>query len=384
MGCAGFPTLLQRSSKRKHGGYYHATSVINFFVNECKVDESTFFYNWGYDPIENQSYMKKVYIDLGRYLSVEFSSGALSTREADNPNNLKPDYKGKIFKGFSDLQVYHVPQTAELAKTIVQQLTEFKLYPITESTLQMVCSGVNGFYTTSIRMKKPHIADLKLHYGDEFPKMHEELLEILQDKDSTGITFLHGPPGTGKSYYLRYLINEIKDKNLIYIPPDLVNDMTKPGFIPFLMAYPDSILIVEDAENIIQDRLASSLPNQAVANLLNVSDGLLSDALHQQIICTFNCDVKKIDSALVRDGRLVLDHKFDKLSAEKARLLCAKLGVPGEDIEQPISIAEIYTRKNGIVNDTTNDIENVDPTKKYKRPLKKRTEESDQPFGFYS
>ncbi len=72
-------------------------------------------------------------------------------------------------------------------------------------------------------MKKPHITDLKLHYGDEFPSIHEELLETLQEKDSTGITFLHGPPGTGKTYYLRYLINEIKDKNLIYVPPDLVN-----------------------------------------------------------------------------------------------------------------------------------------------------------------
>ena len=88
----------------------------------------------------------------------------------------------------------------------------------------MVChSAQRGFYTSMIRMKKPHISDLKLHYGDDFPEMHEDLLETLQEKDSTGITFLHGLPGTGKTYYLRYLINEIKDKSLIYVPPDLVN-----------------------------------------------------------------------------------------------------------------------------------------------------------------
>lgn len=184
------------------------------------------------------------------FFVVEFSNGALSTKDVDNPNNLKPDYKNTIFKGFSALQVnichellkshvndnldgniyllstqiFHVPQTAELGKTLIQRLSEFKLYPITSSTLQMVCSNAHhGFYTTSIRMKKPHITDLKLHYGADFPKIHSHLLEILQDKNSTGITFLHGPPGTGKTYYLRYLINEIKDKNLIYIPPDLVN-----------------------------------------------------------------------------------------------------------------------------------------------------------------
>jgi Cdc6-like AAA superfamily ATPase len=117
-----------------------------------------------------------------------------------------------------------VPQTAERARTLLQQLSKFKLFPMTSATLQMVChSDRLGFYTSSIRMKKPHITDLKLHYGDEFPSIHEELLETLQEKDSTGITFLHGPPGTGKTYYLRYLINEIKDKNLIYVPPDLVN-----------------------------------------------------------------------------------------------------------------------------------------------------------------
>lgn len=71
-------------------------------------------------------------------------------------------------------------------------------------------------------MKKPHIADLKLHYGDDFPDIHAELLEELQEKDSTGITLLHGLPGTGKTFYIRYLINEIKDKNIIYVPPDLV------------------------------------------------------------------------------------------------------------------------------------------------------------------
>ena len=71
-------------------------------------------------------------------------------------------------------------------------------------------------------MKKPHILDLSLHYGDDFPKLHEQLVKALQAKKSNGISFLHGPPGTGKTYYLRYLINEIKGKQLIYIPPDFV------------------------------------------------------------------------------------------------------------------------------------------------------------------
>ena len=160
--------------------------------------------------------------------------------------------------------------------------------------------------------------------------------------------------------------------------------MTKPGFLPFLMQHPNSILIVEDAENIVRDRKQGrSFPNQAVANLLNISDGLLGDAIHQQIICTFNYDVTGIDQALLRDGRLVAEHKFDKLSAEKARRLCMELAIPGngEDIHEPISLAEIYARKNNTVETTTNGEQTALKTK---RQSKKKEQQSDSFFGFYS
>ena len=124
--------------------------------------------------------------------------------------------------------------------------------------------------------------------------------------------------------------------------------MTKPGFLPFLMQHPNSILIIEDAENIIRDRTNDSyLPNQAVANLLNLSDGLLGDAMHQQIICTFNCDVQGLDPALMRDGRLVIEHKFDKLSPQNAKQICKQLEIPrnGEDIREPITFSGNLCKK---------------------------------------
>jgi hypothetical protein len=114
------------------------------------------------------------------------------------------------------------------------------------------------------------------------------------------------------------------------------------------MRHPNSILIVEDAENIIRDRKNDTpLPNQAVSNLLNLSDGLLGDAMQLHIICTFNCDVTGIDPALLREGRLVVEHKFDKLNVSNARRLCTVLGVPGDghDIQEPISISDIYARR---------------------------------------
>ena len=66
------------------------------------------------------------------------------------------------------------------------------------------------------------------------------------------------------------MIQEIKDKTLIYVPPDMAQEISSPGFLPFLMKYENAVLIIEDAENIIKDRNDTTTPSQAVANLLNL------------------------------------------------------------------------------------------------------------------
>ena len=59
----------------------------------------------------------------------------------------------------------------------------------------MVCANPNsGFYTSNIKIKQPIIKDFRLNYGDKFPSVHQKLVEQLCKPDSSGITFLHGPP----------------------------------------------------------------------------------------------------------------------------------------------------------------------------------------------
>ena len=80
--------------------------------------------------------------------------------------------------------------------------------------------------------------------------------------------------------------------------------------------------------------------DSSVSNLLNLSDGLLSDCLSVQIICTFNSSLNLIDSALMRKGRLIARYEFGKLSIEKSQLLSRHLGFE-TIITQPMTVAEI-------------------------------------------
>jgi len=80
-----------------------------------------------------------------------------------------------------------------------------------------------------------------------------------------------------------------------------------------------------------------------VSALLNIADGLLSDCLNIQIICSFNTDISKIDNALLRKGRLIARYEFKELSADKAQNLSNKLGF-GSTIKEPMLLADIYNQ----------------------------------------
>ena len=121
-----------------------------------------------------------------------------------------------------------------------------------------------------------------------------------------------------------------------------------PEFMDLLLDNPNSVLVIEDAENIIMERRYSS--HSSVSNLLNISDGLLSDCLNVQIICTFNSAIEMVDTALLRKGRLIARYEFGKLEPQKATALSKHLGVEKE-YHLPASLAEI-TNPGSVVHET--------------------------------
>ena len=151
---------------------------------------------------------------------------------------------------------------------------------------------------------------------------------------------LHTVAITGKTSYIRYLISTLR-KNVIFLPPNMAGDITNPGLISILIDNPNSIFVIEDAENIVVDREKDGL--SPVSALLNISDGLLSDCLNIQIICSFNTDISKVDSALMRKGRLIAKYEFKELEIEKAKMLSQKLGFK-TTFNSPMTLTAIYNQ----------------------------------------
>ena len=165
---------------------------------------------------------------------------------------------------------------------------------------------------------------------------YDKLVENL-NSDKIGLYLFHGTHGTGKTTFLRHLIRNI-NKRLIFVPPSLSSRISEPDMIPFFMRYPNSVIIIEDAENVIMERTGGG--DQGVSNLLNITDGIMGDCLKFQIICTFNTNRNNIDKALTRKGRLLNEFEFKGLKSDKADRLLESLGKDGRGLN--LRLSDIY------------------------------------------
>ncbi len=205
------------------------------------------------------------------------------------------------------------------------------------------------------------IRDLDVNYGFGFAKFHNDLMHRF-NTSTKGLVLFHGLPGTGKTYYIRHLLKKMASgsKVVIYIPPNMVDHLVEPSFMTFLADEVKSwndegkfcVLLIEDAEPLLAKR-QEGVRIQGVTNLLNMSDGILNDMLNMQIICTFNVDLKKLDSALLRPGRLIARKEFKALSELDANILAQRLGIK-HHFKKPMTLSEIYAlleNKNTLIHD---------------------------------
>ena len=198
--------------------------------------------------------------------------------------------------------------------------------------------GHGDFYTEELNIDHPNL-DILANYNDDFAEIDAIITQSIQT-DTSGLILLHGIPGTGKTTYIKHLVSKYKDINFIFIPNDFVVELLKPNFITFLIRNKNSVLVIEDAEKVIVSR-ENDDHHSVVSTILQLTDGLFSSYLNIKIICTFNTSLDKIDSALLRKGRLIAYYEFKPLSVEKSNKL---LGDKLNSNQEELTLADIYNR----------------------------------------
>lgn len=235
------------------------------------------------------------------------------------------------YKGLVQSVLEWLPQQEKQSKTASIDLVAFD----------------NHYYTITSKIKRTNV-DFDTHYNDDFKEAYKNTLNFLNEQES-GLIVWHGEKGSGKTTAIRHLLTHT-DKNYLLVTNSIAAHMAEPEFVAFMMENKDSIFILEDCEQILMNREENRFGG-AISNILNMSDGLMSDIFNIKFICTFNTDIKNIDEALLRPGRCFVNYEFKSLCAEKSSKLLESLG---HEIDKPreMTLAEIYNYKEGEIHKT--------------------------------
>lgn len=224
-----------------------------------------------------------------------------------------------------------------IVNVLFEECKKFIKIPKKTTDISLIIFQNDKLETKEVHIKKPKI-DFNIHYNEDFLVIHKTMIKQLNKKDTNGLYLFHGQPGTGKSTYIKYLIHQLK-KKVIFISPKMAGELDNLSMTPFLLENRNSVLVIEDAEELITSR--EEVRNSNLSMLLNFTDGLLGESLGIQIIATFNTDVKNIDKALLRKGRLSVIYEFKLLAVDRTNALLNKLGQSLE-VSHPLAVADIF------------------------------------------
>ena len=286
----------------------------------------------------------------GKILAHHFDKNIESEEWKDNVIYIL-DEQIIVNKTHDEVIIYFHNENSKLLNDVISLAKNLKKVQDDKACINLIIMQPHGLDNKKINFPKPDL-DLSAIYNDEFKSFHDKMLQILQEKNKSGLHLLYGKPGTGKSTYIRFLCGVVK-KEIVFLPGQMAQNLDNIAMTKYLMDNPNSVLVIEDAEELIVSR--DQQRNSNLAMILNITDGILGESLGIQIIATFNTDVRNIDSALKRKGRLKSAYEFKALSPRKANMLLREQNLEFET-DEPMTLAEIY---------------NISEEEQYKQPVRK-------------
>lgn len=251
--------------------------------------------------------------------------------------DLATDYDKFIFEsGLLRVMQVHYDSSDSNAINNVQQLFTRYLHKYVSSEARISILVKQG---QDLEFKhhtiKPYKINLNTMYNENFLSVHQKIQDELTN-GSKGVVLLHGIAGSGKTNYIKWLTSQIPEKDFIFVANNMIHLLVDPAFINLLLNKKNSVIVLEDCENYIAERSIDNSNSDVVASILNIADGMLSDILECQFICTFNANLTEIDHALLRRGRLIAEYYFDELSVERCNAYL-------ESVDKDIRVDRTYS-----------------------------------------
>ncbi len=180
----------------------------------------------------------------------------------------------------------------------------------------------------------------KLPVSEMYPFLKGETVEEYYERylnSSASILLLIGPPGTGKTTFIRGLLHyAAKNAIVTYDEKLLEKDYIFARFIEDDVG----VMVMEDADNFLKSRKEG---NTMMHRFLNVGDGLITVRGKKLVFSTNLPSINDVDPALTRPGRCFDILHFENYTREQAEILANKFGVPLEGKKRDkYSLAEIF------------------------------------------
>ena len=189
------------------------------------------------------------------------------------------------------------------------------------------------------------------NYAPEAVERYHHVVECLASSKPCGrFCLFDGPPGTGKSYLIRSLISTL-DAVFVLIPTSMIGSLSGPALLPtFLTLHARKkpiVLVLEDADMALVSRRANRGNPAALAEVLNLGDGLIGEMLDLRIIATTNAERIELDPAITRPGRMCTHLTLGELPASHLadiynRLAESNQGVDAVQKAHAKTLAEVY------------------------------------------